>query len=66
MKSVGDDMPVQQARVRKLLVIYTGLGQAGMFGAMMIRQALAKADEAVISGDIVEILRAYEVLKGLE
>lgn len=64
--TVGDDMPRQQARCRELLRVYRGLGPAGSFGALMIEQALQRADRAVIGGDIVEILRSYQELKDLE
>ena len=66
MKSVGSEMPVQQQRCRELLKVYRDLGPAGGFGAMMIEQALQRADRAIIGGDIVEILRSYEELKELE
>ena len=66
MNTVGDDMPKQQQRCRELLKVYHDLGPAGGFGAMMIEQALRRADQAVISGDIVEIVRSYQELKELE
>ncbi len=66
MFTVGEDMPNQQARARELLKQYREIGPAGAFGAMMIEQSLRMADEAVISGDIVRILAAYEDLKGLK
>lgn len=64
--TVGDDMPVQQARCRELLRAYQDLGPAGTLGALVIEGALERADRAVMSGDIIRILACYRELKGLE
>lgn len=66
MSSVGEDFPKEQARVRELLNEYKSIGPPGAFGAIMIEQALSRAERAAISGDIVAIIRAYEELKGCE
>ena len=62
--SVGIEFPKEQARVRELLTQYKSIGAPGAFGATMIEQALRRADQAAISGDVVAILRSYEELKG--
>jgi hypothetical protein len=64
MSSIGEDFPNEQVRVRKLLGQYKEIGPAGAFGAMMIEQVLQRADAAAISGDVIQILRSYEELKG--
>lgn len=61
--SVGEQFPLEQARVRELLTVYKSIGPAGAFGAHMIEQALRRADQAAISGDVVAILRSYRELK---
>lgn len=63
-KSLAQALPEQQARVRELLGEYKALGPVGQFGAMMLERDLAAADQAVMSGDVVAMLRAYEALKG--
>ena len=63
MRTLGDELPREQARCRELLVAYKEIGPAGAFGAAMIEQSLREADQASISGDIVAMLRAYEKLK---
>lgn len=63
-KSLAEAMPLEQARVRELLVEYKALGPVGGFGAMMIERDLKEADAAVMSGDVVRMIRAYEALKG--
>lgn len=64
--SIGEDFPRQQERVRELLTQYEAIGPPGMFGALMIRQALSRAERAMASGDIVAILTSYSELKGFE
>lgn len=66
MESVGTALPKEMARVREVLGHYKEIGPAGKWGAAMIEQSLRMADEAVISGDIVAILRAYEDLKSIK
>ncbi|KKK70825.1 hypothetical protein LCGC14_2920080, partial [marine sediment metagenome] len=56
IRTLGDELPKQQARVRELLIGYKEIGPAGQFGAMMIEQVLQKADKAVISGDVVAMI----------
>ena len=64
--SVGEAFPLEQARVRELVKAYEDLGAVGAFGAAMIKDVLARADKAALSGDVVQILQAYEELKGCE
>lgn len=65
-QSVGEDFPNQQKRVRELRQAYVDIGPAGRIGLMFIDQALERADRAAISGDVLEILRSYEELKGFK
>jgi len=51
--------------VREILGHYKEIGPVGAIGAMFIEQDLANADRAVISGDIVEMLRSFEALKAV-
>jgi len=66
MESLGTALPKEQARVREVLGHYKEIGSAGMFGAAMIEQSLQKADQAIIGGDVVAMLTAYEDLKEIE
>jgi hypothetical protein len=65
-ESLAEALPREQARVREILGHYKALGPAGMFGASFIEADLYEADQAVVSGDVVRMLRAYEKLKGIE
>lgn len=65
MTTVGDDFPREQARARELLAIYRTIPTGG-FGAIVIEEALRRADAARASGDIVAILRSYSELRDLK
>ena len=64
-ESLGDALPKEIARVRKVLGHYKEIGPAGMFGAAMIEQSLQKADNAIVSGDIAAMITAYRDLQGI-
>lgn len=68
MSSLGTELPKEQARVRELRGQYTELrGTPGVnveFAITMMDAALKEAEEAVMSGDVVRMIRAYEELKG--
>ena len=66
METLGESLPKEQARVREILGHYKEIGPAGMFGATMIEETLRKADEAVISGDLVKMILVYRELKAIE
>ncbi len=61
--TLADALPAEMARVREVLGHYREIGAAGMFGAAMIEQDLRAADRAVMSGDVVAMIRALEVLR---
>lgn len=61
-QSLGDALPKEMARARVVLGHYKEVGPAGMFGVMMIERSLHAADKAVMSGDAVQMLRAYSDL----
>jgi len=67
-ESLGDALPKEQARVRELIIQYLDpvLCGAGRVAAALMEQDLKKTDEAVMSGDVVEMIRMYEKLKEWE
>ena len=65
MSTLGEEFPKEQARVRDVLKQYESLGVAGALGAALIRQTLAEADQAAISGDLVRMIAVYEELKAI-
>jgi len=66
MNTLGNALPREMARVREVLKHYYEIGPSGAFGAMMIEAELKAADEAVMSGDVVAMIRAYRALKETE
>lgn len=66
VESLAEALPREQARVRVILGHYKEIGPAGTFGAAFIEADLREADQAVMSGDVVRMIRAYEKLKGIE
>ena len=65
MNSLATELPKEQARVRELIDIYKSV-PFGSIAAGFMEQALKEADKAVMSGDVVAMLRAYEELKGFK
>lgn len=63
MSSVGEEFPKEQARLTELLEQYVEIGPSGVFGAAMIKSALRRAAVAMASGDVVEIVKAYQEMK---
>lgn len=64
-ESLGTALPREMARVRdKVLPEYLAIGPAGMLAATMMRLDLDRATKALAEGDVVEMIRAYESLKG--
>jgi hypothetical protein len=63
MNTLADELPKEQARVREILGHYREIGPAGAFGAAFIEASLKKADKAIMSGDLVEMIKAYNELK---
>ncbi len=63
MVNIIEGMQQEVARNRELLKEYESIGQAGMFGARMIKQNIIDAESAVANGDTVEMIRQYQPLK---
>ena len=64
MTTLGDALPQECARVRKLKELYLSLpNAAGQIAAMLMEITLRKADQAMIEGDTVAMLRIYQDLK---
>jgi hypothetical protein len=61
--TLGDALPREIERCQELLVAYAEIGPAGAFGAAMIRRDIAAAHKAMMEGDCVAMIRAYEALK---
>ncbi len=52
-------------RARELLAAYAQI-PTGSFGEAQVRQAIIRAEAAMGSGDVVELVRAYKLLTELK
>ena len=59
-------LPKEIERCQQLLVDYAQIGVAGAYARIMIRAEIAAAHKAMMEGDVVAMLRAYEALKGCQ
>jgi hypothetical protein len=67
MSSLGEELPNEIRRVTGLIEIYASLpGNVGAFAIAMMRGALDKATRAMATGDVVQMIRSYEDLKGFK
>lgn len=63
--TLGDALPREMARVRdQVMPAYVAIGPPGAFALAMMRADLDAAASAMAAGDVVEMLRVYESLKG--
>jgi hypothetical protein len=65
VNTIADALPKEMARVREVLGHYREIGPAVAIGAHFIEQDLRAADQAVMSGDVVAMLRSLETLRGI-
>lgn len=65
-ESLGEALPKEIARARKILGYYREIGPAGIFGATMIEAELREADQAMMSGDVVAMMRIYKELQEIK
>jgi len=62
--TLGDALPREMVRVRdEILPAYDSV-LFGVIAAAMMRRDLDRAAKAMATGDVVEMLRAYQALKG--
>lgn len=64
--TLGEELPREIERCQELLCQYVEIGPAGKFGAAMIRAEIAAAHKAMVEGDVVAMIRAYQALKEWE
>ena len=66
IETLADALPKEMARVRDVLGHYREIGPAGAIGSAFIEGDLRAADRAVMSGDVVEMMRALLLLRGIK
>ena len=65
-ETLADALPKEMARVREVLGHYREIGLAGAFAATLIERDLRAADEAVMHGDVVQMIRSLQTLRGIK
>lgn len=61
--TLADALPREIERVQELIPIYESVSM-GFIAAGMMRESIKRAHAAMVSGDVVAMLRVYEDLKG--
>ena len=64
MTSLAEELPAQQERCRQILENAAAIGAPGL--ATMLRASLARAERAAAAGDLIEMIRAVQDLRGYE
>ena len=65
-ETLGDQLPREIERCQELLIQYAEIGPAGSFATAMIKRQIASAHKAMVEGDLVDMLHAYNALRGCE
>lgn len=61
--TLADALPKEIERVQELIPMYEGVPM-GFIAAGMMRESIRQAHAAMMSGDVIAMLRVYEDLKG--
>jgi len=62
-ETLGTALPKEIERCQELLTTYAELGPVGVFGHHMISLNIKAAHKAMMEGDVVAMIQAYEALK---
>lgn len=65
MASVAEKYPEEQQRLRELRDQYVAIGPPGAYGVALIDHALTAAERAMASGDIVQVITAFEQMRSI-
>lgn len=66
MSSLGEQFPVEQARLRTLLGYGREIGAAGAFYCAVIEDVLRRADRAAVEQDVVAMIRIYQEMQEIK
>jgi len=62
-QNLMDGLMNELSRNRELLKEYEAIGPAGAFGAHFIKTAIKHGEDAIRTGDVIQMLQAYSELK---
>ena len=60
-----DGFKQELERARELLIAYQSI-PTGVFGVIMVKEAIDRAETSMLTGDVVEMISAYNALKALK
>ena len=66
ISTLADKLPEEIERCQELLAEYKALGPVGAFGHAAISADIKAAHKAMMEGDVVAMLKAYNALKTCE
>ncbi len=61
--TLADGIKFELERNRELLSSYKEIGAAGVFGAANIEANIKAAEDAMLEGDLVAMIKAYQALE---
>ena len=64
--TLGDMLPKEIKRCQEILIVYAEIGDAGRLAGIILRSEIDYALKAMMEGDVVNMLIAYENLKSCE
>ena len=64
-ESLAEALPKEQERVREIVAIYDTI-PAGALASAMMRQSLSRAERAVASGDVGQMMASLQELREYE
>lgn len=64
--TLADGLVEEMSRCRELVSQYKALGPVGAFGACLIADAMDRTSRAMLEGDTAQMVRCYQLLKGLQ
>lgn len=64
--TLGEQFPLEQARLRRCLWRGKAIGPAGAFYCAVIEDVLRRADRAAIGGDLPAMIRVFKEMQEIE
>ena len=53
-------------RAKEIRILWAAIGPAGTFGVLVLGEAIVRAERALGSGDVVEMIKSYNELENVK